>query len=85
VVVLPPRTDGDAPEYVFFAVVNTVTLLEGLAVVAFVRHGPGQDDAFVLQISTATPIARGTVIRFLTYRRWVFLAVGASVTSASPR
>jgi putative flippase GtrA len=72
-------------EYLVFAVVNTVTLLQGLAVVAFVRHGLGQDDAFVLQIANVTSIALGTVIRFLAYRRWVFLAVGTSVTSAGPR
>jgi putative flippase GtrA len=54
-------------------------------VAAFVRHSLGQDDAFVLQIANVTSITLGTVIRFLAYRRWVFLAVSASVTSAGPR
>ena len=64
-------------EYLLFAVVNGLTLLQGLAVVAFVRHGLGQESALVLQVANVVSIALGTVVRFLAYRRWVFPATTA--------
>ena len=61
-------------EYALFAVINGVTLLLGLAVVALVRYPLGQDSALVLQIANIGSIVLGTVIRYLGYRRWVFTA-----------
>jgi putative flippase GtrA len=61
-------------EYTLFAVVNGLTLLLGLAVVAFVRYPLGQDGALVLQIANVGSIVAGTVLRYLCYRRWVFPA-----------
>ena len=58
--------------YALFAAVNAVTLLQGLAIVALVRHPLGQDSALVLQAANIGSIALGTVIRYLSYRRWVF-------------
>jgi putative flippase GtrA len=65
---------GVRREYLVFAVVNGVTLLLSLGVVAFVRYPLGQDDALVLQLANVGSIAAGTMIRFLSYRRWVFVA-----------
>ena len=42
---------------------NGVTLLLGLAIVAFVRYTLGQESALVLQIANLAGIAVGTVIR----------------------
>ena len=61
-------------EYVLFALVNGVTLLLNLGVVAFVRYPLGQESASVLQMANIAGIATGTVIRYLSYRRWVFPA-----------
>jgi putative flippase GtrA len=61
-------------EYVLFVAVNGVTLLLGLAIVALVRYPLGQESALVLQIANLAGIAVGTVIRYLSYRRWVFPA-----------
>ena len=61
-------------EYLLFAVVNGVTLLQGLAIVWLVRHPLGQESALVLQVANVGSIAMGTVIRYLAYRRWVFPA-----------
>lgn len=61
-------------EYLAFLTVNGATLLLGLAIVAVVRHPLGQTDALVLQAANVVSIAAGTVVRFLTYRRWVFPA-----------
>ncbi|MCZ2823754.1 MULTISPECIES: GtrA family protein [unclassified Modestobacter] len=65
---------GVAREYLLFAAINGVTLLLGLAVVAVVRYPLGQDSALVLQVANVCSIVLGTVIRYLAYRRWVFLA-----------
>jgi putative flippase GtrA len=59
-------------EYVLFAVINGVTLLLGLAVVALVRYPLNQDSALVLQLANVGSIVLGTAIRYLGYRRWVF-------------
>jgi putative flippase GtrA len=61
-------------EYVLFAVVNGLTLLLGLGIVAFVRYPLGQESAVVLQVANIVSIALGTVLRYLSYRRWVFPA-----------
>jgi putative flippase GtrA len=66
---------GVRREYVLFALVNGITLLLNVGVVAFVRYPLGQDSAFVLQIANIAGIAVGTVVRFLCYRRWVFPAL----------
>ncbi|MFC4695104.1 MULTISPECIES: GtrA family protein [Geodermatophilus] len=64
-------------EYLAFAVVNAVTLLLGLAIVYVVRHPLGQESALVLQAANVVSIAVGTVIRFVSYRTWVFPAAPA--------
>jgi putative flippase GtrA len=65
-------------EYLLFALINAVTLLLGLAVVAFVRYPLDQEHALVLQAANVASIALGTGIRFLSYRRWVFPAAGSA-------
>ena len=72
-------------EYVLFAAINGITLLLGLAVVAFVRYPLGQDSTLVLQIANIASIVLGTVIRYLGYRRWVFTAPDAAVTGPADR
>jgi putative flippase GtrA len=61
-------------DYVRFALVNVGTLVLSLAIVAFVRHPLGQENALVLQVANIVSIGIGTVIRFLVYRAWVFPA-----------
>lgn len=77
---------GVRREYVLFAAINGLTMLLGLAIIAFVHHGLGQDSALVLQVANVGSIALGTVIRFLSYRRWVFPAHPrhAAATAGSP-
>jgi putative flippase GtrA len=69
---------GVRREYLLFAVINGITLLQGLAIVWFVRHPLGQESALVLQMANVASIALGTVIRFLSYRRWVFPSAGTA-------
>jgi putative flippase GtrA len=61
-------------QYLVFMVINGVTLLLGLAIVAFVRYPLGQEDALVLQVANVGAIALGSVVRYFSYRRWVFTA-----------
>jgi putative flippase GtrA len=65
---------GLSRESLRFAVINGVTLCLGLAIVAVVRYPLGQDDAAVLQAANVASIALGTVVRYLSYRHWVFPA-----------
>lgn len=68
---------GVRREYTLFAVINTVTLLLGVAIVAGVRYGLEQDSALVMQAANIGSIVLGTAIRYLTYRQWVFPAADA--------
>jgi putative flippase GtrA len=74
---------GVRREYILFVAVNGITLLLGLAIVAVVRYPLGQESAVVLQIANLAGIAIGTVIRYLSYRRWVFPAHEAPADDAS--
>jgi putative flippase GtrA len=65
---------GVRREYLIFTLINGLTLGLGLATVAVVRYPLGQESALVLQAANIASIAVGTVIRFVTYRRWVFPA-----------
>ena len=68
---------GVRREYLLFALINGVTLLLGLAVVALVRYPLQQEGALVLQAANIASIVLGTAIRFAGYRRWVFPAHAA--------
>ena len=73
--------------YTLFAAVNATTLAMGLVIVWFVRYPLGQESALVLQAANIFSIALGTVIRFRSYRRWVFpepRALAEAVTAAPP-
>lgn len=61
-------------EYLLFAVINGGTLFLSLGVVAFVRYPLHQHHALVLQAANVVSIGLGTVLRYLAYRRWVFVA-----------
>jgi putative flippase GtrA len=61
-------------EYLLFAAINGSTLLLSLAIVALVRYPLHQEHPLVLQVANVFSIGLGTVIRYLAYRRWVFLA-----------
>ena len=69
-------------EYGIFFVINGVTLALGLAAMAVAHHGLGVDDALVLQAVNVGSIVVGTVIRFVTYKRWVFVTEDAPAAVA---
>lgn len=59
-------------EYPIFFLVNALTLLLSLAMLAVVRYGLDETDVLILQVTNVASIAVGTVIRFTAYKRWVF-------------
>jgi len=76
---------GYRREYVAFVLVNGLTLLMGLAVVALVRHPLGQEHALVLQAANVASIGLGTVVRWFAYRRWVFPPKDQPAVAAAPQ
>jgi putative flippase GtrA len=66
------QQSGARRQYPVFMAINGVTLLLGLVVLAVVRYPLGQESALVLQVANVASIVLGTVIRYLSYRRWVF-------------
>jgi putative flippase GtrA len=75
---------GIRRQYLVFTLINGVTLLLSLGIVAVVRYPLGQDSALVLQAANIASIAVGSVIRFLGYRRWVFLAPESRAEESVP-
>jgi putative flippase GtrA len=75
---------GVGREYVRFALINGSTLLLGLLIVFVVRHPLHQQSALILQLANVASIGIGTVIRYLSYRRWVFPAHPAAVRVLDP-
>jgi putative flippase GtrA len=69
-------------EYSLFFLVNGLTLLLGLAMVAVVRYPLGQDDALALQVTNIASICLGTLIRYVCYRRFIFVAEDAPAAVA---
>lgn len=63
---------GVRREYPVFVAVNAATVALGLALVALVRYPLGQESALVLQATNVVSIGLGTLVRFVSYRRWVF-------------
>jgi len=59
-------------EYPIFFLVNALTLLLSLAMLAVVRYGLDETDVLILQVTNVASIAVGTAIRFTAYKRWVF-------------
>lgn len=75
---------GVRREYVRFVLINGSTLLLGLLIVYVVRHPLQQQNALVLQVANVASIGIGTVIRYLSYRRWVFPAHPETVPVLDP-
>jgi putative flippase GtrA len=65
---------GPRRSFLLFTVINGGTLLLGAGIVAFVRYPLGQDSVLVIQLANIASIVLGSVLRWLTYRWWVFPA-----------
>lgn len=59
-------------EYTLFFVINLIALGIGSLVIAFTYYVIGTQDPFALNIAKVVGIGIGTVLRFWSYKRWVF-------------
>jgi putative flippase GtrA len=69
-------------EYGVFFLVNGSTMALGLTAVGVAHHLLGVDGVLALQAVNVGSIAVGTLIRFVAYRRWVFVAQDAPAAVA---
>lgn len=75
---------GMRREYTLFFLLNLVGLAIGLACLALTRYGLGLDTVLAINIANLAGLAFGTVFRFWSYRRWVFLADGHLAVEEQP-
>ena len=68
---------GFRREYVLFFFFNAIALGVGLLVIAGARYGLDQTGVLALNLANLVGIGLGTLIRFWSYKRWVFPAVAA--------
>ena len=61
-------------EYTMFFVINLIALGIGSLVIAFTYYVIGTHDPFALNVAKVVGIGIGTVLRFWSYKRWVFPA-----------
>ncbi|MEW9527049.1 GtrA family protein [Microbispora sp. NPDC049125] len=66
---------GLAREYVLFFLLNGVGLLISLLVIGFVTYSLGRHDILSYNIAQSIGLVLGTIFRFWSYKKWVFLAV----------
>ncbi|MBG0828000.1 GtrA family protein [Planomonospora sp. ID67723] len=75
---------GLAREYFLFFLLNGVGLLISMLVIGFVTYTLGLQDPISYNIAFMIGTVLGTLFRFWSYKRWVFLAAEA-VTAEVPR
>ncbi|MBA2415398.1 MAG: GtrA family protein [Geodermatophilaceae bacterium] len=66
---------GFRREYVLFFFFNAIALAVGLVVIAAARYGLDQTGVLALNLANLFGIGLGTLIRFWSYKRWVFPAI----------
>jgi putative flippase GtrA len=71
-------------EYVLFAALNAAGLVVNLAILAFVNYVLGLRDPVSNTIANLAGIAVGTLLRFWSYRRFVFRARPADDADPAP-
>lgn len=64
--------------FALFTLINLGTLLLGAAIIWFVRYPLDQESLLVIQLANIASIGLNSVLRYLSYRRWVFPALTAA-------
>jgi putative flippase GtrA len=65
---------GLTREYFLFFLLNGVALLIGLLILGFTSHTLGLNDPLSINVANLIGIGLGTLFRFFSYKKWVFLA-----------
>ncbi|TQS24022.1 GtrA family protein [Microbispora hainanensis] len=75
---------GLAREYVLFFLLNGIGLLPPLLTIGFVSYSLGLHDAVSYNIAQFIGVGLGTLFRFWSYKKWVFLAVPELAPTEEP-
>ncbi|MEU4829663.1 GtrA family protein [Streptosporangium sp. NPDC023615] len=75
---------GLAREYFLFFVLNGIGLLISLLVIGFVTYTLGREDPLSYNIALIIGTGIGTLFRFWSYKKWVFLAPVIPVIPVDP-
>lgn len=65
---------GVGREALIFAVLNAIGIAMQVGTVALITHGLGFSDKFSYTFANGLGIVLGTIFRWWSYRKWVFLA-----------
>ncbi|MBV9446718.1 MAG: GtrA family protein [Streptosporangiaceae bacterium] len=69
-------------ETVLFAILNVVGLLIAEAVIAFTHYGLGAKSALAYNLASVAGTGLGTIFRYFSYKKWVFLAAEPAAATA---
>lgn len=75
---------GMRREYTLFFLLNLVGLAIGLVCLAVTKYGLNKDSIAAINAANLVGLVLGTVFRFWSYRRWVFLADGHLAVEERP-
>lgn len=76
---------GLAREYTLFFLLNGIGLLIALACIWLVRVPLGEEGVLWFNIAQVGGLVLGTLFRFATYKRWVFMAPERAASSGGGR
>jgi len=71
-------------EYALFFGLNLVALLMALAVLGFTHYALGYTDSLSINVANVIGIGLGTIFRFWSYKRWVFMAEEKAASTRQP-
>lgn len=71
-------------EYALFFGLNLIALLIALAVLGFTHYVLGYTDELSINVANVIGIGLGTIFRFWSYKRWVFMTEERATKSRQP-
>ncbi|GGO81137.1 GtrA family protein [Nonomuraea cavernae] len=75
---------GLGREYFLFFLLNGIALLFGLLVIGFTKYTLHLDDPLSLNIANFVGVGLGTLFRFWSYKKWVFLEATTPIPAELP-
>jgi len=75
---------GLGREYFLFFLLNGIALLFGLLVIGFTTYTLHLDDPLSLNIANIIGVCLGTLFRFWSYKKWVFLEATEPIPAELP-
>jgi putative flippase GtrA len=75
---------GLTREYFLFFLLNGIALLIGLLVIGFTTYTLGLHDAVSYNIANVLGVGMGTLFRYWSYKKWVFLAATEPIPAELP-